>query len=211
MRTILAGLLIGLAAVLAAGCGSSSSNTASTTAVTETTAAAATTAATTSAGTTSTNTTPTNTTSTNTTSTNTTSTNTTASGATTSSGGAPTAGVLSAGCQKVADLSVQFGKALSAATATGSGQTDLQKTADAYKAFAAQVPEEIRGPFQTIAAAFAQYVDAIKGLNLAPGKTPDPATIVKLAAAAKALNNSSLAAANTKIEAWVKQNCSTGG
>ena len=201
MRTILAGLLIGLAAVLAAGCGSSSSNTASTTAVTETTAAAATTAATTSAGTTSTNTTPTNTTSTN----------TTASGATTSSGGAPTAGVLSAGCQKVADLSVQFGKALGAATATGSGQTDLQKTADAYKAFAAQVPEEIRGPFQTIAAAFAQYVDAIKGLNLAPGKTPDPATIVKLAAAAKALNNSSLAAANTKIEAWVKQNCSTGG
>ena len=49
---------------------------------------------------------------------------------------------LTAGCQKVADLSVQFGKALSAAGASGS--TDLEKTAKAYESFAQQVPEEIR-------------------------------------------------------------------
>jgi len=187
MRTILAGLLIGVAAFLAAGCGSSSSNTASTTVVTESTTAAATTTA------------------------GTTSTGTTSTGTATSSAGAASAAGLSAGCQKVADLSVQFGKALSAAGATGNGQTDVQKTADAYKAFAAQVPEEIRGSFQTLAAAFAQYADAIKGLNLSPGKVPDAATIVKLESAAKALNSTSLAGANTKIEAWAKKNCSAGG
>jgi hypothetical protein len=187
MRGILGALLV-TAAILAAGCGSSSKDTeATTTAAGETTAAAATTSS------------------------DTTMTDTAAPTDTTASGGSTSAAGLSAGCQKVADLSVQFGKALSAAGATGDGQGDLEKTASAYKAFAAQVPEEIRGSFQTVASAFALYAEALKGVDFSSGKTPDAATIAKLATAAKALDNEALSAANVKIEAWVKKNCSNGG
>ena len=180
MRTILAALLAGAALVLAAGCGGSSNNAAATTAAAETTTGATTAA-------------------TDTTSTDTTST----------AGAAATAG-LSAGCQKVADLSVQFGKALGAAGADGSN-TDLEKTAKAYEEFAKQVPEEIRGSFMTLAEAFGQYAKALQGVDFSSGKTPDAATIAKLAKAAQALDNESLSAANTKITAWVNKNCKAGG
>ena len=195
MRTILAALLAGVALVLAAGCGGSSNNAAATTAAAETTTAATTAA---------TDTTTTDTTSTDTTSTDTTSTDTT------STAGAAAAAGLSAGCQKVADLSVQFGKALGAAGADGSN-TDLEKTAKAYEEFAKQVPEEIRGSFMTLAEAFGQYAKALQGVDFSSGKTPDAATIAKLAKAAQALDNESLSAANTKITAWVNKNCKAGG
>jgi hypothetical protein len=194
MRTILVALLAGAALVLAAGCGGSSNNAAATT------AAATTTAATTAA---------TDTTSTGTTSTDTTSTDTTSTDTTSSAGAAAAAG-LSAGCHKVADLSTQFGKALSAAGANGS-QPDLQKSADAYKAFAAQVPQEIRGSFQTLADAFAKYAEALKGIDLSSGQTPSAATIAKLAKAAQSLNNKDLAAASATISAWAQKNCHVGG
>jgi hypothetical protein len=194
MRTILAALLAGAALVLAAGCGSSGNNAAATTAAAETTTAATTA---------STDTTSTDTTSTDTTSTDTTATDTTA--------GAAAAAGLSAGCQKVADLSVQFGKALSAAGASGNGQTDMNKTAEAYKAFAAQVPEEIRPAFMTLADAFGQYAKALQGIDLSSGKTPDAATIAKLAKAAQSLNSKDLSAADAKITTWVAKNCKTGG
>ena len=89
-----------------------------------------------------------------------------------------TAAGLTAGCQKVANLSVQFGKALSAAGANGS--TDLEKTAKAYEAFAQQVPAEIRDAFETLAKAYAQYAVAIKGIHLEAGQVPDASTIAKL-------------------------------
>ena len=186
MRTILAALLAGAALVLAAGCGGSSNNAAATT-------EAATTTATTTAAT------------------DTTSTDTTATDTTTTAGAAAAAAGLSEGCQKVADLSVQFGKALGAAGATGNGQTDMNKTAEAYKEFAKQVPDEIRGSFMTLADAFGQYAKALQGVDLSSGKTPDAATIAKLAKAAQALDNESLSAANTKITAWVNKNCKAGG
>jgi hypothetical protein len=189
MRTILAALLAGAALVLAAGCGSSGNNAAATTAAAETTTAATTAS--------------TDTASTDTTSTDTTATDTTA--------GAAAAAGLSAGCQKVADLSVRFGKALSAAGASGNGQTDMNKTAEAYKAFAAQVPEEIRPAFMTLADAFAQYAKALQGIDLSSGKTPDAATIAKLAKAAQSLNSKDLSAADAKITTWVAKNCKTGG
>ena len=135
MRGFIAALLVGVTIFLAVGCGGESNDAAGTTTVvvTETTAADTTSTATDTTSTidTDTSTDATDTTSTDTTSTDTTSTDTTADTATTAAG-------LTVGCQKVANLSVQFGKALSAAGA--SGGTDLEKTAKAYEAFAQQVP-----------------------------------------------------------------------
>jgi hypothetical protein len=199
MRGFIAALLVGATIFLAVGCGGESTDAAGTTTVvvTETTAVDTTTAAT---DTTSTGDTDVSTDATDTTSTDTMSTDTTSDTATTAAG-------LTGGCQKVANLSVQFGKALSAAGASGS--TDLDKTAKAYEAFAQQVPEEIRGAFQTLAKAYARYAVALKGLNLEPGQVPDAGTIAKLAKAGESLNSQDLTKANTEISVWVTKNCST--
>ena len=199
MRGTIAALLVGATILLAVGCGSKSNDAAETTTVvvTETTAADTTSLDTTSTTdtTASSDATSTDTASTDTSSTDTTATNT-----------ATTAAGLTAGCQKVADLSVQFGKALSAAGASGS--TDLDKTAEAYEAFAQQVPEEIRSAFQTMAKAYAKYAVALRGIDLKAGQVPDAATIAKLAKAAQSLNNQDLTKASTEISAWVTKNCS---
>ncbi len=197
MRGIIAGLLVGLTVVLAVGCGSSSNDAAGTTTVVVTETTAADTTATT--DTTAVDTTATTDT---TASEDTTETDTTTDALTTPTG-------LSAGCQKVADLSVGFGKALSAAGANGT--TDLDKTAKAYEAFAEQVPEEIRPAFLTLAKAYAQYAVAIKGIDFKAGQVPDAATIAKLAKAAQGLNNQDLTKANAEITAWVTKNCSANG
>jgi hypothetical protein len=196
MRGFIAALLLGLMVFLAVGCGGKSNDAAGTTTVvvTETTAADTTS---TSAGTTTTDTSATDTTATDTT--DTTSTDTTATDTTTAAG-------LTVGCQKVANLSVQFGKALDAAGASGS--TDLEKTAKAYEAFAQQVPSEIRDAFQTLAKAYAQYAVAIKDIHFEAGQVPDASTIAKLTKAAQSLNSQDLTKANADISVWVTKNCS---
>jgi len=191
MRGFIAALLVGATVVLAVGCGGKSNDAAGTTTVvvTETTAADTTTAST-DADTTS---------SSDTTSTDTTSTDTTGSDTTAAVG-------LTEGCQKVANLSVQFGKALGAAGVNGS--TDLEKTAKAYEAFAQQVPEEIRDAFKALAKAYTQYAVAIKGLHVEAGQIPDAATMAKLAKATQGLNGQELTKANAQISAWATDNCS---
>ena len=52
---------------------------------------------------------------------------------------------------------------------------------------------------------------ALAGLDLSSGKTPDPETLQKLTEAAQTLDNTKLTAASAEIEAWAKENCSTGG
>ena len=159
MRGFIAALLLGVLVFVAVGCGGSSNDAAGTTTVvvTETTADTTSTA------------------------TDTTSTDTTATDTTTNAAG------LTVGCQKVANLSVQFGKALSAAGADGS--TDVEKTAKAYEAFAQQVPSEIRDAFETLAKAYAQYAVAIKDIHFEAGQVPDASAIAKLTKAAQSLNS----------------------
>jgi hypothetical protein len=200
MRGFIAALLVGVTVFLAVGCGGKSNDAAGTTTVvvTETTATDTTSTATDTTATT--DTTEATDTSTDTTATDTTSTDSTTTGTATTAAG------LTAGCQKVADLSVQFGKALSAAGASGS--TDVEKTAKAYEEFAKDVPAEIRDAFQTLAKAYAQYAVAIKGIHFEAGQVPDAATIAKLTKAASSLNGQELTKANTQISVWVTKNCS---
>ena len=110
------------------------------------------------------------------------------------------------GCTKLTELSVKFSEALAAASG-GSGAPDLQATAKAYEEFADQVPEEIRGAFKTVAAAFGTYADALRDVDMSPGATPDPGTLAKSPTAAKSLDNTKLTAATAEIEAWAKKNC----
>ena len=140
MKIVLA-VLLGAAALLVAGCGSSSNN------ATETTVAAVDTS------TEQTDTTSTDTSSSADTSTESTDTSTEArhvhrehSTGTVSDDVANAAG-LSKGCKKVANLSIEFSNAIAQASASGSDQ-DLETTAKAFESFANQVPEEIRDAVQ---------------------------------------------------------------
>ena len=194
MRIILAALLA-TTAILAAGCGGSGNEAATTVTTVQTVTEAGT-------DTSSTDTTAADTTSTDTTAT------ATATDTTSSVGGAL---AVSAGCTKVAELSQQYANAIAAAGATGSSEDDIQKQAEAFKSFADQVPEEIRGAFTTIADAYAKYAAAFKDLHLKPGETPDAATIAKLVAVGKSLDSQKLQEASAAISTWAQKNCSVGG
>jgi hypothetical protein len=180
MRIMAIAVAAGALLLVGAGCGGSSESAADTTATIESpdTTAVDTTGATDTSGT-----------------------DTSSSTDTTGNGG-----VSLEGCTKLTELSLKFSQALQAASG-GSGAPDLQATAKAYEDFADQVPEEIRGAFKTVAAAFETYADVLKDVDLSSGATPDPNTLAKLARAAKSLDNTKLTAATTEIEAWAKENC----
>ena len=69
------------------------------------------------------------------------------------------------------------------------------------------MPEEIRADFQTINEAFGTLVEALKGVDLSGGKTPDAATLAKLQQAMAKIDQAKVTAANAHITAWVQQNC----
>ena len=107
-------------------------------------------------------------------------------------------------CAQLAGLSESFSKALS-----GSGTTDIKKTAALLKEFADKTPKEIRADFEVVAAAYAKIADALKGVNLAPGATPDPQAIAKLTKLSSEIDTAALTKASTNIGAWAQKNCST--
>jgi hypothetical protein len=111
-----------------------------------------------------------------------------------------------AGCPQLEGLSKKYAQILGAAT-TGNGKTDFQAIAKAYKSLAEEVPEAIRPAFRTLAEAFTSYAEAFKGIDLSSGKTPDAATLAKIASATKSLDNKKLSAATAEIEAWAQKNC----
>ncbi len=113
---------------------------------------------------------------------------------------------LSGDCLQLAKQGQRLSQALGGLSA-GSAHADLGKAADAYKAFAAQAPAEIRSEFQTIAAAFAKFADAMKGIHLKTGQTPDASTLAKLQEASKSFSAADVLAAEHKIAAWATSHC----
>jgi len=122
---------------------------------------------------------------------------------TTSNGGTELTGA----CKNLAEVGRKFSEAMAAANAGGG--SDLEATSKAFKAFANEVPDAVKNDFQTMAAAFAAYADALKGVDLKSGKAPTAEQVAKLTEATKALDQGKLKSASANISAWVKKNCST--
>jgi hypothetical protein len=179
---ILAFLLLATAVLAAAGCGSkknaSSATTTTSTEMTSTTEA----------------------TTTDTTATDTTTTTTT-SGTDTSAAAALGALASSGNCKSFADLGAAFSSAL-----TGAGG-DPQKEAQLFQQFVDQAPSDIKADMQVIADDFSKIADALKGVDLSSGKTPDPAALAKIAALQGSLDQQKLATAEQHITAWATANC----
>jgi cell fate (sporulation/competence/biofilm development) regulator YlbF (YheA/YmcA/DUF963 family) len=109
-------------------------------------------------------------------------------------------------CQEFQQAAAQVGQQFSAAT-TGTGSENLDEAAEAFDKLANNAPEEIRADFQTINEAFKALVEALEGVDLSGGKTPDAATLAKLQQAMAKIDQAKVTAANTRITAWVQKNC----
>jgi hypothetical protein len=141
-------------------------------------------------------------TTTTTTSSTSTTTNTTTS-TTTTTGSSGLSGIATSGnCLQLAGLGASFAQAL-----TGSGGTDVQKTATLLQQFADRTPAAIRPDFQVVAAAYAKAAGALKGVNLTAGKAPSAAAMAKLAALGTEINSAALRKADADITAWAHTNC----
>ena len=107
-----------------------------------------------------------------------------------------------ANCSQLAGLASSLAQAVS-----GTGGTDVTKTAALLKEFADKTPSDIRPDFEVVAAAYAKIAEALKGVNLKPGSTPDPAAIAKLTKLSSELDQTALQKAYTHIGTWAKKNC----
>ncbi len=178
-------IVVALVLVLgAAGCGSKKSPTTTTTTTTST--AAATTTSTAAA-----------------TTTTTTAAATTTSGTTTAA--ASTGGLGSLGSASNCAALANLGETMSQAFTGAAG--DPAKTAALLQEFASKAPAAVKADFQTIANAMAKIASALKGVDLTGGKTPDPATLAKLASLSSELNIQALTAASQHIATWAEANC----
>ena len=176
----IAALLITVLALVAAGCGGSSSNEASSD--TETTVA-------------------TETTETMATEDTTAATDTTATTDDSETSTDIDLGNLSGECAQFAGISSKLAQSLSGQDA------NMEDAAKAFSEIADQVPDEIKDDYQVIAQNFAKIAEALKGVDLTSGQTPSPEALAKLQALSKTMNSAEVQQASQHIEAWVKEHC----
>jgi hypothetical protein len=106
-------------------------------------------------------------------------------------------------CQQLAALGAKMSQALQASAGIGD-------EANIFKTLASAAPAEIRGDFETFAAAFSGYAKALSNAGIKAGKTATAAQIAALTAAAKSFSTPKLQAAEQHLAAWGQKNCGVG-
>jgi hypothetical protein len=137
-------------------------------------------------------------------------TTTEASGTTTTTGAAGALGALlsSKNCRDLVNSSANFSQAVAGMNAAGA---DLQKSEALMKQFADKTPADIRPDFEVLAAAYAKYAEALKGVDLKSGKAPSADVIARLQKLSTEIDQAKLSQASQHIAAWIQKNCSNGG
>jgi hypothetical protein len=107
----------------------------------------------------------------------------------------------STNCQALENLGTAFASAFQGANG------DVAKEAALLKAFADKTPSDIRPDFETLATAFDQIASDLKGVDLTGGKTPDAATLAKLATLSTQFSGAKFSQAAANISAWAQKNC----
>jgi len=124
---------------------------------------------------------------------------------TSSSSSAPT--FASAGnCAQLAGVGSQFAKAIAAAGS--GGKYNLSAAVAAYRALANAAPSAIRPDLETLTSAFTAYAQAVGKAGFKPGQVPSPTQIAGIEAAAKQFSDTKLLSAAKGIESWAAKNCS---
>ena len=106
-------------------------------------------------------------------------------------------------CQDLTEASAALGAAFSS---TGTG-ADLDESSEAFSRFADEAPEEIREDLQTLAAGYAEYVEAFGDLDLDPGETPSAEQAAQIQQAFANIDLEEFNAASTRFSTWAAANC----
>ncbi len=116
-------------------------------------------------------------------------------------------GISSAACLSAATAMAQAAGGLSTAF---SGQTDdLENSVDAFEAFAANAPSEIRDDLRTVAEGYSEFVEILAEANFNPtsGEAPSPEAMAKLEAASEKFDDSGFEEAAARVSAWFENEC----
>ena len=89
--------------------------------------------------------------------------------------------------------------------ATGADQAQLDQFEQQTQDLKAKIPDSLQADFQTVANAYKQYADTLKGVNF--GDILNPATQQKLQDASSALDSQDVKDAQDRIDSYFKQNC----
>lgn len=115
-------------------------------------------------------------------------------------------------CAELASVGTKFAEAMGASQG-GSG--DLEDTQRYFEELAEKAPEEIRDDFAVMAEAWTAIVEVYSDMGIELGETPTAEQIEKFSAAgeelAKKLDDGKFQEASTNISAWATENCTTGG
>jgi hypothetical protein len=106
-------------------------------------------------------------------------------------------------CQEL----IQASASLSQALGSQGTDSDLDDVSTFFDEFAEEAPEEIRADFQVLADAYEAYAEAIEGIDLQSGDTPDPEALQQLQDALASIDQEEVAAASERISAWTNENC----
>jgi ABC-type glycerol-3-phosphate transport system substrate-binding protein len=110
-------------------------------------------------------------------------------------------GALTGKCAELAGLGTKLAAAMGGQDA---GVADVSKVFDEL---ADEVPDEIKADWQVLAENFGKIAEALKGVDLTNGGTPDAETLAKLQELSTTLDSQEVQQASAHIEAWVTQNC----
>ena len=97
------------------------------------------------------------------------------------------------------------GATMAQAFAGAAGASD--DNSDELAELASKVPDEIKADVETLAQAFATYVNELTDIGIEAGATPNADQLQQLQAAIASLDQEELTAASQRIEAWSKENC----
>jgi hypothetical protein len=106
-------------------------------------------------------------------------------------------------CQELINASASLSQALG----SGGTDSDLDDVSTFFDEFAEEAPEEIRADFQVLADAYEAYAEAIAGIDLQSGETPDPEALQQLQDALTSIDQEEVTAASERISAWANENC----
>lgn len=115
---------------------------------------------------------------------------------------ADTAGLASDECLELLGI----GAALSEAF-TGGSEANAEETSALFAELVDEAPDEIKADIETVAAGYAQYVDALRDLDLQAGKAPSAEQLQEIQAAIAAIDQPELQAAAERLSAWAEANC----
>jgi hypothetical protein len=106
-------------------------------------------------------------------------------------------------CQELINASASLSRAFGSAGA----DSDLEDVSTFFDEFAEEAPDEIREDFQVLADAYEAYAEAIEGIDLQSGQTPDPEALQQLQEALTSIDQEEVTAASERISAWANDNC----